>query len=96
MVNIFEKYNGRKIRADYFEMIQDELEELDEAFLYRCQFSAQMTALIYLSKEDYVVRGTRVLKTVPSGRWNMLTEIAPGAAKTLDQRMNLLLEEVDR
>jgi len=96
MVNIFEKYNGRKIKDTYFEMVQDEFEELDDTFLYRFQFSAQMEALLYLSKENFTIQGTRVLKTTPSGKWNLLTEISPSAAKTLDQKLNLLLEEANK
>lgn len=95
MVDVFEKYNGRKIKKEYFEMVHDEFQELDNHYLYRFQFSATMETLIYMDKEKYVIQGVKIVKSTSSGRWSILTGISDNAAKTLDRWISPLLEAVE-
>ena len=92
MIDVLNRYKGRKLRDKMIELFEDEIQELDTHFLLEQQISASITALIYFTKDDHIIDSVKSVKTTPNGRWNIMNVMSDAMVKTLDKRIDSLCE----
>ena len=93
MIDVLDRYKGRKIKDEIIELYEDEIQELDYHFLLEQQISPSITALIYFGKENNIIEGVKSVKTTPNGKWSIMTVMSEAMVKTLDKRIESLCEE---
>ena len=92
MINILDRYSGRKMKDNILKMVSDEFTELDETYLYEMQFSANIYALIYIDKTDYKISHVRIKKET-GYRYSIMTALSDVSVKRLDNQIDALFEK---